>query len=506
MKYFALILSILVFGCSQHQEEGGTHTHANGEVHAAHGNQEVPTRSFTIWTDSIELFVEFPVFIVGATSRFAAHFTLLNKHQPVEAGSVTVSLIQGKKGIRHTVDTPVAPGIFAPSLKPKQAGKHSLLFELKERGILHRINVGEVTVYASKDEAIHALESEKEENSNIAFLKEQAWKIPFQTTAVTEKLIYKSIPTSGIWKVAPSDHLTLVASHNGRVSFEQGSLMVGSHVKKGQVLLSIQSEGLTSNNLDAEIQKAKAKYDQATAEFERKSKLYQSKVIPKSQLEQAEQKFQIAKTEYENLSKNYRSGAKLIKIPFDGYIKSVDVENGSFVEQGRALFTIAHHTSSLLEVQVSPAFASDLSEIQDLWYQPKIGEWSSLNEKNGKIISITDEVDAQRPMLSVFAEIIDDVGMPEGSYTEVQLAVGSSTKGLVIPQSALLENYGNYSVIVQLSGEEFERREITIGKQNGSEVEVLSGLRLSEYVVSKGAYQVKMASMATGAVGHGHAH
>ena len=96
--------------------------------------------------------------------------------------------------------------------------------------------------------------------------------------------------------------------------------------------------------------------------------------------------------------------------------------------------------------------------------------------------------------------------MPEGSFTEVQLSVGKPRKSTVIPTSSLLEDYGSYSVIVELSGESFERRPVTIGRKNGNLVEITSGLEVGEMVVSIGAYQVKMAAMSGAVPAHGHDH
>ena len=42
--------------------------------------ESIPTKSITLWTDKTELFVEFPALVVGKNSRFAAHFTVLDKH------------------------------------------------------------------------------------------------------------------------------------------------------------------------------------------------------------------------------------------------------------------------------------------------------------------------------------------------------------------------------------------------------------------------------------------
>ena len=74
--------------------------------------------------------MEYPAFVVGHSSRFAAHFTKLDGHRPVTEGSVTVSLIKGKSGIRHMVEAPSSPGIFTPTLQPKEAGEYQLVFLL----------------------------------------------------------------------------------------------------------------------------------------------------------------------------------------------------------------------------------------------------------------------------------------------------------------------------------------------------------------------------------------
>lgn len=503
MRYLLVLLSLIVISCQSTEDHGHAHDASGGHINEG---REMPTLDYTVWTDTTELFVEFPALVVGQTSRFAAHFTVLEKHQPVREGSVTVSLIKNDKGIRHTVDAPSSPGIFTPSLQPEEAGIYQLLFELETPAYSDKMVLNGVQIYGTAEEAIKAVGSQEENGNAITFLKEQAWKMEFQTTPVVEKAIFQTIPTSGIWKVAPSDYQTLIAPANGRVSFSSGVLTEGSSVKKGQILLSVSSSGLTRNNLSAEIQKAKAVFEQAKSEYARKGELYKSKIVPKAELEQVEQKFLVAKTNYETLRSGYAAGGKQITAPMDGYVKSIQAMNGGFADQGDALLTVTSHKSSLLEIQVSPTHSAELQHIENLWYQPKSGVWSSLKERGGKILSVGKEVEAEQPLISVFAQVNEGVEMPEGSFTEVQLAVGMPMESLVVPSSSLLEDYGNYSMIVQLSGERFERRNVTIGKQNGSEVAIFNGLQPGEVVVTKGAYQVKIASMSGQAPGHGHAH
>jgi RND family efflux transporter MFP subunit len=501
MKYLILIISVVLMACQSTEE----HAH-DAEGGHLNKSEETPTIVHTKWTEKTELFVEFPALIVGKESRFAAHFTFIDKHKPVTKGSVTVSLIGKEKGIRQTVDSPSSVGIFKPTLIPQKAGVYQLVFELNTPNLSDKIVIQNVRVFANLEEAINTLGNAEEDDGSITFLKEQAWKIDFQTAVAKKEEIFEVIPTSGVWEVAPSDYKTIVATSSGTVDFLAENLTEGSKVTKGQTLATINSSNLSSNNLGTEIQNAKAAYEQAKSAFERKKELYESEIVPKSEFEQVREKYQIAKSNYETLSSGYSNGGKKIIVPFDGFIKSIPVENGDFVEQGASVLAISKHQSSILKVQVSSIHALSKEQIKDLWYQPTTGKWSSLKENNGVIQSIGKEVNRNSPLVSVFAKVNELVQMPEGSYTDVQIAYGNSEKVVTIPETALLEDYGKYSVIVQISGESFERRDVIIGKRNGNKVEIKEGVKEDEVVVTTGAYQVKMASMSGQAPAHGHDH
>jgi cobalt-zinc-cadmium efflux system membrane fusion protein len=502
MKYIILLMVVIMASCQTNHEEA--HAHKPDGSHGGEGSDR-PTVDYTVWTKKTELFVEFPVLIVGKTSRFTAHFTVLDKHQPLREGSMTVSMVKGGKGIRQTVDSPASEGIFKPTLKPNTAGIYQLIFEIETPILSDKIIIEGVQVFNSEEEVISAQREEGQVGA-ISFLKEQAWKMEFQTDAVSKEIIYGTIATAGVWKTPLSDSKILVATANGSVAFSANNLTVGSRVKEGQILLTISSSGLSENNLGTELVKAKAAYDQTKAEYERKKQLYESKIVAKAEFEKASLKYQVAQTNYQTLQADYLDDGKQILAPCNGFIKSVFIENGQYIEQGAPLFSIITDNASLLEIQVSSDYMVELADLKDVWYQAQKGIWSSLKQTGGKILSISKSVESSQPMLSVFSQSNEAISMPEGSFCEVQLTFGKGIESKVIPASALLEDYGDYSVIVQLSGESFERRPITIGARNGHKVEVLSGLEWGEVIVSKGAYQVKMASMSGQVSAHGHAH
>jgi multidrug efflux pump subunit AcrA (membrane-fusion protein) len=59
---------------------------------------------------------------------------------------------------------------------------------------------------------------------------------------------------------------------------------------------------------------------------------------------------------------------------------------------------------------------------------------------------------------------------------------------------------------VQLDKEGYQRREVTLGGSDGQRVEIKSGLKEGEKVVTKGAIHVKLASASNAIPAHTHEH
>lgn len=496
MRYFLFLAFTLLVSCQTEKDHGHAHGHGSGHSH------DQLTVDTTIWTQKTELFVEFPPLVVGQISRFAAHFTELQGHQAIQEGKVTVSLIKNDKGIRQTVDAPSSPGLFTPALQPKQAGDYQLVFNLNTPNYQEKINYGAIRVFANAKEA----QVQKKEEEGINFLKEQAWKMDFQTAPVAVEEVFQRISAIGTWQSTPANSQTLVATTDGVVSFKGNTLTEGMRIGKGVAVMSIQASSLTKNNLNAEINKAKAVLEQAKALYDRKKTLYESKITPKSEFELVERDYKMALSSYHTLSNGYGEGGKTIVTPKNGIVSKIMVDNGAFVKQGDPLMVIADKSSNILEVQVNPRYFSLLSAIKDVWYQPQSEQWSSISKTGGRILSIANEVNKSQPLLSVFVQVNEPVSMPKGGFSAVELTIGKGKKSVVIPQSALLEDYGQYAVIVQKTGESFEKRQVTLGVKNGNQLEITSGLQPNEIIVTTGAYQVKMAALSGQAPAHGHSH
>jgi multidrug efflux pump subunit AcrA (membrane-fusion protein) len=78
----------------------------------------------------------------------------------------------------------------------------------------------------------------------------------------------------------------------------------------------------------------------------------------------------------------------------------------------------------------------------------------------------------------------------------LRLDADEQVEALLVPKEAVLDNEGQKIVYVLLSGETFQRRNVTVGDEYGDTTAILSGIEEGERVVTQGAYQLKLQELA----------
>ena len=518
-------LIVLLGGCRD--QAGGGHSHGGhshgGHSHGGHSHgghdhgghdhgsdagheEEAPRVALTRWTDELELFVEFEPLTVGKLSRFAAHFTRLNDYKPLTEGIVIVSLIQDGNGIRQRVDSAAAPGIFTPGLKPKRAGKGRLSFELITAESKQAFVFDEVMVYADEGAAAAAMETQTA-GDEIALLKEQAWELDFGVEPVQRADIDEVIRCSGQIRAMQGDELVVSAKTGGIVLFNGREVFHGNVVKADQVLFSISGAGLTEDNIETAYVEAKAEYDKARADYDRAEQLRQKEILPQQDFDDVKVRLDLARIEYENIVANYSDGAQLIKSPTAAFVKDILVDEGEFVESGSPLVVLSKNKNLILEAEVSQRYFADLPLIRSANFSTAYDSTVySIEEFNGRLLSYGKNTEEGNSFLPVFFEIDNTGNLLPGAFVEIFLKTRPLRDVLIIPRSAIMEEYENFYVYVQTGGESFEKRRLVLGVDNGKSVQVISGLAQDERIVTRGAYQVKLAAMASSIPSHGHSH
>jgi cobalt-zinc-cadmium efflux system membrane fusion protein len=474
--------------------------------------------SVTRWSGKTEVFAEYPSLVVGQTSRFAIHLTTLEPFKAVTEGTIEVQL-RGADGQVETFSAPgpSRPGIFGVDVKPSRAGKRDLIISWRSSALSDTHNVGSVDVFVDAAAAAAAAPAEAEGEA-ISFLKEQQWTLDFATGVVQEKPLRASLRVPGEIVPAPGGEADVLAPIEGRL-VSAVSLAAGVTVTRGQELARIQPPpGAPADLPQLERGRAQATsaLEFATRDRERAERLVAAGAAPQKRLEearaaeaQATAALRAAQAQLEQFNASRTAGAGntagsfVIRAPISGVIVRRQATPGMNVASGAPLFhlidpSVVHVVGHVPEAQLGRARATTGAQIE----VPNAAAMLPA----GKVVSIGRVVDPQsRTVPITFAADNRVLGLAVGQSVFLHLLMDETRPAPVVPASALVDDGGRPIVFVQVEGESFERRPVTIGAREGELVQV-SGVKAGEHVVTKGAHLVRLASLSTSVPAHGHVH
>ncbi len=302
--------------------------------------------------------------------------------------------------------------------------------------------------------------------------------------------------------VAQGDESIAVANVAGIVSFN-GVVTQGKSVSKGTPLITISSSNIADGN---PVERARIAYNVAQKEYERMKPLVESQIVSQKEFAQAEQNYENARITYEAIANGSTSNGVSIKAPINGYVKNILVNEGDYVTIGQPLVSITQNRKLFLRADVSERYYPALSTIQSANFQtPYDNQVYELSKLDGKLLSTGKVAESNSFYIPVTFEFDNKGDIIPGSFVEIFLLSTPMPNVISVPRTALTEEQGLNFVYIQLDEEGYKRQEVTLGADNGIEVQILSGIKAGDAVVTKGAYQVRLAS-ASSAIPHGHAH
>lgn len=498
--------------CHTHAPDGGKHSHDEQGNHIAEAPAEPAPEPlvYTMYSDKTELFVEFRPLIAGQESRFAAHFTALgDSFRAVSEGSVTLTLENSAGKQQITAESPEVPGIFRLRMTPEKPGAgYRLIFDIHTPGYTDRIVIEDVEVYPDEKTAIAASgESGGGDASDITYLKEQAWKVGFANAPAQMQPFSEVTRVSGQILTVPGDEIVLAAAVNGVVSFAGKNMVDGSKIQAGAAVFTVNSSEVTKSSLGTNLLQAEQDMKTAQTQLERAEILAKDKIISQKELLETRLRYEKARSALDNarVSSNFGQEKQYVRAPASGYLRNLQVSNGQYVQVGQHLATITRSRRLLLRADVSQKYFHVLSSFTNANFRTLEGKTCSTADLNGRVVSTGKSADPGSPFLPIFFEIDNREDLVPGSVVEVFLLSGA-TRSLVIPLTALIEEQGVFYAYVQTAGETFQKRELQTGANDGVNVQVLSGIRAGERVVTKGAYQIKLSTASGTMPAHGHEH
>jgi RND family efflux transporter MFP subunit len=281
----------------------------------------------------------------------------------------------------------------------------------------------------------------------------------------------------------------------------------GAHVKKGDILAEIETP-----DLDAQLAAAKGKLNSARALVK----------VREAEKQFAETTFQrwrdspkgvVSEQEQESKEADYNSALarlnsataevaadqgevdrlqalesfKNITVPFDGVVTARETDIGALINAGSGgngpeLFRVADIHKMRVYVQVPQQLSAEI----------KAGLTAELHlpqypEKTFKAAVATTSsainTSARTLLVELHADNPDGLLQP-GAYAQVDFELPSNPNVVQVPTSALIFREHGMEVATIGTGDKIELKPVTLGRNLGTEVEVVKGLTLSDRVVN----------------------
>jgi membrane fusion protein, heavy metal efflux system len=486
---------------------------------------EPPSLNVTSWTDKSELYMEYPPLVTGQTVRFAVHLTKMADFGALNAGRPSIEMTPEAGGTAVTLpgSAPLRPGAFRVEGKIPAPGRYRWALLVDAPGLTDRHDLGTATVFADEKTAIADAEKRAPDDpAAIAYLKEQQWTNEFGTMPVREAELRTSVRVPASIHPVTGGEAIVAAPAPGR--FAADSLVsIGAIVRAGQTLGRLEPRlsagGDDRATLAAEVAQAEAGLEAGRAEQGRAERLLAEQAVPARRVEEAKRAVTVAEAQLRaaqaRLAQRDQTlgtgggaaagNAFVLRAPLAGRITEVNATLGASYDEGAPLFRIVKTDEVELQALVP---AADVALTRD-------------------VDTIALELPGRPEPLVVTPHHMHDAGVidPETRALTVQfevenrgnqLLIGQTGSALLygrhrmrvlaVPKEAVLMEAGRPYVFVQTGGERFARRFVEIAARERDLVGLKSGVMPGERVVTRGSYDVQLASAAKGLPAEGHVH
>ena len=285
---------------------------------------------------------------------------------------------------------------------------------------------------------------------------------------------------------------------------------IGGRVKKGQLLAEIESPEVDQQLLQgrADLSTAQSNLQLSQTTSARYADLLTSDAVSQQDTDNAvsdtKAKQTMVKSAQANVSRLQQlQSFEKITAPFDGVITARNTDVGQLINSGNAstgsstavgnsaagtstvntreLFHIAAINTLRVFINVPQIYSNDAkpSTVADLTVDQFPGRRFS-----GKLVRNANAIDLATRTLLVEVDVKNNTGeLLPGSYAEVHLKLNSSTPTVLLPVSALLFRTAGLQVATLGDNNRAHLSNITMGRDFGTQVEVVSGLTADEKVI-----------------------
>ncbi len=334
------------------------------------------------------------------------------------------------------------------------------------------------------------------------YQKSRPKKTTYEINTVEVKDIEKTTIITG--KIEPRDEVSIKPQISGIITALYKE--AGEMVKKDEVIAKVKVIPDMSSLSSAEnrVKLAEISLKQAQTDFDRMTNLYTEKVVSAEDYEKAEVTLKNAKAEMANAKdalnivregislSNAQMSTTLIRSTIDGLVLDVPVKVGNSVilsnsfNDGTTIATVANMQDLIFRGKIDESEVGRIVEgmpvqitvgaIQDL----KLGATLEYISPKG-----VEENGANQFEIKAAIQLPEGVKIRSGYSANAEIVLEKATKAICVPEASL-EFKGDstfvYVLTDSISGQKFERQQVTTGISDGIHIEVKKGLKVGSKV------------------------
>jgi RND family efflux transporter MFP subunit len=269
---------------------------------------------------------------------------------------------------------------------------------------------------------------------------------------------------------------------------------IGARVKTGQLLAEIETPEV-DQQLDqgrADLNTARANFHLSEITATRYQDLLKTDSVSKQDVDNATGDFEAKKAMVASAESNVKRLVELqsfekIYAPFNGVITARNTDIGHLIDSGAAGGTATElfHIAALSKLRVYVNVPQQFSQAArpglpaDLTLQEFPGR-----QFTGTLVRTSNSIDAASHTLLIEVDVENPTGvLLPGAYTEVHLRLPYGAATYILPVSTLIFRSAGLQVATVSSDNKVALVSIVLGRDFGTEVEVVSGLQPGDSVI-----------------------
>jgi membrane fusion protein (multidrug efflux system) len=255
----------------------------------------------------------------------------------------------------------------------------------------------------------------------------------------------------------------------------------GQYVTKGTPLVY-----LNDNELQAQFQRLQYTQKLVQTQESRQKQLLAREAISQEEYDIVLNQYNTALSDIKLVQAQLEK--TVIRAPFNGRLGLRQVSEGAVINAANIIVSIVNIDPIKLEFSIPERYASLVKEGSSIYFSSE----SSTEEVEGKVYAFEPQIDAATRTIKLRAQSPNKSGkyLP-GMFVKIRFVLDVKEDALLVPAEAVIPELSGYKVFVVGADGNAEQRMIEIGTRTDTQVQILSGLKEGDLVLTTGVMQVR---------------